>query len=136
MQLFCFYRHPSAQIRCGMAGMEVLDLEYAEAIKDLRRAPLNWVKTNGIELSTMNLWCLGNSREAVQARVTNLRVTSVDGMVEHIMPIVNRGVFSVTGSEDFVGWVQVFKEPSKAKTLEDALQALLTARGAHAPRHV
>ena len=68
-----------------------------------------------------------------------------DDLVQHDMPIANTGVFSVSGSEDFVGWVQVFdfvgwvqvfNEPAKARTLDDAFHALLAARGTACPRPV
>ena len=116
--------------------MEVLDIQYLEAIKDLRLTPLGWAKTKGIDLSTCNFWCIGHNREALQAKVARFKPRFGDNREQHDMPIVKRGAFSVSGSEEFVGWVQVFNEPSKARTLEDALQALLAARGTACPMPV
>ena len=116
--------------------MEVLDIQYVEAVQQIRLTPLGWAKTKGIDLSTCNFWCIGNNREALQAKVARFDPWFGDNLVQHNMLIVNTGVFPVSGSEDFVGWVQVFNEPSKARTLDDALHALLAARGTACPRPV
>ena len=135
MQLDCLYRHLLAQTVCGIAAMdaEPMELKYANAINSLggcEGMPFNWKNSDGFDLNTSNFWYMRPDYEDVQAKVAQAKALFLAGMGEHNRPVVHTGLFRVTGTNEFVGWVQVINMPSKTESASKALTALLgTAQG-------
>ena len=100
-----------------------LEIKYANAINLIGGCPwmpLGWKESQGYDMTTSNFWYMAKCREDVQAEVTSARDLFLDLTSEHSRPVVQIGLYCVTGGW-FVGWVQVIKSRPRADSTSNAL---------------
>ena len=82
--------------------------------------PLGWKESQGHDMTTSNFWYMAKCREDVQEAVTSARDFFLDLKSEYSRPVVQIGLYCVTGGW-FVGWVQVIKSRPRDDSASNAL---------------
>ena len=93
-----------------------LDIKYANAIHFVGGCPwmpLGWKESHGHDVTTSNFWYMAKCREDVQEAVTSARDFFLDLTSDYSRPVVQMGLYCVTGGW-FVGWLQVIKNRPQA----------------------